>query len=368
MDIRQYLEADEALERDALFCGVDEATRGRLRDAAREILASPVDFAALAEIDAAILRPGEDEWERAPWRDYPRDGLGGAFLLAFPVLHHVGDIRAFYAARGIPEDYARRAMEDLPRWVETYAERTCGRAGFAEVFWLRRHVSGRLFQIGRLQFETLKWKMPWTLLRGADGGFALVARGGDKVSRDGRFASCAGVDAAGAREVVYEERPGGVFGQRALADGTLSREPEFFPASGWTRHMVPGDPALMVHIPGGAPLDLEACRDSLRDAGAFFGKYFPDRPPPRAMFTGTWLLYPGLRELLPPDSNIVGFQKLFRLFPLRDSDDSAFYERIFAPYGRAVTRDKLRTRLQSALFDHIAAGHVPLDGGGIIPV
>jgi hypothetical protein len=80
------------------------------------------------------------------------------------------------------------------------------------------------------------------------------------------------------------------------------------------------------------------------------------------------LLYPDFQEILPPDSNIVGFQKMFHLFPLRGMDDAQFYERAFVPDGRAVTRDKLKTRLQFALFDHIAAGHVPLEGGGVIPL
>ena len=60
--------------------------------------------------------------------------------------------------------------------------------------------------------------------------------------------------------------------------------------------------------------------------------------------------------------------KLFHLFPLRHMDDHQFYERAFVPEGRAITRDKLRTRIQVALFEHIALGNVPLEGGGVIPL
>ena len=371
MDLRLYLESDEALERDALFCGIDARSRAQLHLAAREILASASDFTALAEIDAAITRPGNDDWDSAPWRGYPRhDGVGTAFLLVFPILHHVADMRAFYAAHGIPEDYLRNLMEDLPRWIGTYADRTRGRAGFAEVAWLREHVSGRLFQIGRLQFQPSTWHAPWTLLRNARGEFALVSHAGDKIARNGQFASCLGVDATDARDVVYEERSEGVFGHRALADGTLALEPELFPASDWARHIAPGDPTINIHIPSGSPLDPEACRASVRDAQRFFKTYLPDWPIARAgaMVCATWLLYPDFQKILPPDSNILGFQKLFRLFPLHRMDDHQFYERVFVPDGRAVTRDKLRTRLQFALFNHIAAGHVPLEGGGVIPL
>ena len=370
MDLRHYLESHEALERDALFCGVDAKSRALLHLAAGEILASAPDLEALAEIDGAILLDNED-WNRAPWRGYPRHGSAAAsFLLAFPVLHHVADIRAFYAARGIPESNLRELLQDLPRWIETYADRTRGLAGFAQVAWLREHISARLFQVGRLQFQPTKWNAPWTLLENARGEFALVAHGGDQVARNGQFASCLGVDAAGARDVVYEERPDGLLGHRARADGTLSVEPAFFPAAEWTRRIAPGDPAINIHIPSGSPLAPEACRDAIRDAQVFFKTYFPDWPAAhaKAMICESWLLYPDFQKILPSNSNIAAFQRLFLLFPLRDMDDHQFYERAFVPDGRAVTRDKLRTRLQFALFDHIAAGHTPLEGGGVIPL
>ncbi len=370
MNLRDYLESREALERDALFCGVDAKSRALLHLAAGEILASASDFEALTEIDAAIIL-GNEEWNNAPWHGYPRhDSAASSFLLVFPILHHIEDIRAFYAKHGIPEAYLRQLMADLPRWIETYADRTRGLAGFAEVAWLREHISGRMFQIGRLQFQPSTWHAPWTLLRNVRGEFALIAHGGDKVASNGQFASCLGVDPVGTCDIVYEERPNGFFGHRALADGSLALAPEFFPSSEWTRHIAPGDPTINIHIPSGSPLNPEACLASVRDAQAFFKTYLPDWPiaHAKAMITATWLLYPDFQTILPRNSNIVGFQKLFHLFPLRHMDDHQFYERAFVPEGRAITRDKLRTRLQVALFDHIAAGHVPLEGGGVIPL
>ena len=370
MDLRQYLESHESLERDACFCGLDAKSRALLHLAAGEILASASDLAKLTEIDAAIVL-GDEEWNAAPWRDYPRhDSAASSFILALPVLHHLADIREFYSKHGIPESYLRDLMADLPRWIETYADRTRGLAGFAEVAWLREHISARMFQIGRLQFQPSTWHTPWTLLRNGKGEFALVAHPGDKVARNGQFASCLGVDAAGARDIAYEERPDGFFGHRTLPDGSLALEPEFFPATEWTRHVAQGEPTINIHIPSGSPLDPEACRASVRDAQVFFRTYLPEWPiaHAKAMVCGTWLLYPDFRKILPKDSNIVGFQKIFHLFPLRGMDDHQFYERAFVPEGRAVTREKLRTRLQIALFNHIAAGNVPLEGGGVIPL
>ncbi len=370
MGILPYLESDAAIERDALFCGIDAKMRLQLHRAAREILQSPEDLANLEAIDAAISL-SRDAWRQAPHGAYPRQGSAAtSLLLVFPILHHLADVRALYAARQIPESHLRLLMQDLPRWIGTYAERTRGLVGFAEIGWLREHISGRLFQIGILQFQPGTWRLPWTLLRNDDGDFALVAHAGDRIAPSGQFASCRGVDAAGAREVVYEERPDGFFGHRALADGSLARDPEFFPAAEWTRHIATGDPVVSIHIPSGGQFSPAACRAALHDAQNFFKAYFPDCPAARAkaMVCATWLLYPDFQKLLPPESNIVGFQRLFLLFPLRNTHGGQFYERVFAPYGRTVTRDKLKTRLQFALFDHMAAGHVPLEGGGVIPL
>ena len=62
MDLRQYLESHESLERDACFCGLDAKSRALLHLAAGEILASASDLAKLTEIDAAIVL-GDEEWD-----------------------------------------------------------------------------------------------------------------------------------------------------------------------------------------------------------------------------------------------------------------------------------------------------------------
>jgi hypothetical protein len=59
---------------------------------------------------------------------------------------------------------------------------------------------------------------------------------------------------------------------------------------------------------------VEDCRDSLRQAYAFFARYSPERPI-KASFCHTWFFTPQLQQLLPPQSNVVRFQREFYLFP-----------------------------------------------------
>lgn len=68
-----------------------------------------------------------------------------------------------------------------------------------------------------------------------------------------------------------------------------------------------GTEVLNVHIPEGEPLDYHACIDSLRRAEEFFGGR-------RQIFVcDSWLLSPHLKEVLPEDSNILKFQRMFEV-------------------------------------------------------
>ena len=71
-----------------------------------------------------------------------------------------------------------------------------------------------------------------------------------------------------------------------------------------------GDPIVEVHIPAGAALSEQACRDSLASAVEFFAKYYPEYS--FAHFTcHSWLLDPALDQLLAPESNIIKFRDMF---------------------------------------------------------
>ncbi len=370
--IDAYLADNDALERDAAFCSIPAAQRDILRQAALDILASPELLEKLRRIDDALCRDNA-AWNACPFLEFPRDGgsAGEAWLLAFPILHHVASARAFYAERKIPERYLAEAMKDLPRWFQTYADRTQGLPGFAEIAWLREHVSGRIFQIGRLQFQPGSWSGEFTCLRNRhDGSFALVAPEGDAVTVVGSYASCQGAPQDGAVPLVYREDAEGFFGHRVGPDGLLARAPELLPAADWEKFLDKGDPVINIHIPEGPGFTAETCRAAIEAAPGFFRTYFPDWPLARAkaLVCVTWLLSPDFARLLKPTSNILGFQSLFRLFPVRRMGDGQFYERVFLPYGRAIRRDQLKTSLQFALFDYIAAGHTPLEGGGWIPI
>lgn len=56
-----------------------------------------------------------------------------------------------YAIRGIPESILMQTLSDLVIWAKVYYELN-GKIGLSEPKWLSRHLSMKLFRLGRLQF------------------------------------------------------------------------------------------------------------------------------------------------------------------------------------------------------------------------
>lgn len=70
---------------------------------------------------------------------------------------------------------------------------------------------------------------------------------------------------------------------------------------------------IAMHIPSGSELDPEVVDEALSLASDFLARFYPERVGCR--FTcNSWLLSPALSGLLPTGSNILSFQKRFRLF------------------------------------------------------
>ncbi|MEU3276298.1 hypothetical protein [Streptomyces antibioticus] len=87
--------------------------------------------------------------------------------------------------------------------------------------------------------------------------------------------------------------------------------------------LVPGDPALALHIPDFlGPLTPQAVDRSLSPARAFFARHYPEEPYQVAI-CDSWLLGAQPKDRLPADSDIVRFRQRFRLsHRLPDPEDT----------------------------------------------
>jgi len=115
---------------------------------------------------------------------------------------------------------------------------------------------------------------------------------------------------------------------------------------------------LNVHIPEGEPLDPSEAEASFRWASVFFRGISP------IFICHSWLLYPGLSDVLSPESNILRFQRLFNVFELDDADRQA-EQRIFGRLRDDPSAYEERTSLQRNAKAYLVSGRKLGCGYGI---
>jgi hypothetical protein len=302
-----------------------------------------------------------------------------AFFDAVVLLSGFPRLAADHRHRGIPREVTAATLRDLELWMEHH--RTVhGRWGFTETAWLARHLTGRVYQLGRLQFEPHPFELPFAVFRhragrAADGPVAIVVEGGRKVRADGQFADADGAATGrctappGAWRSRFDAREAGWRGAPVNAAGTIVRATMDLAGSDWDLVALRGDPALAVHIPAtgsfNGPLTPEACAESLRRAIPFFERHLPEVKP-RLLTCTSWMLDPQLARFLPSEANLVRFQRRFRLVPVPGAEDRQTLERVFGGPVPDWTKAPRDTTLRRIIADHAAAGLAWRMGGGLV--
>jgi hypothetical protein len=116
-----------------------------------------------------------------------------------------------------------------------------------------------------------------------------------------------------------------------------------------------GDYVLGVHIPESGPMTPEACDESFRRAKEFYARYFPEEPYRYANCT-SWLLDDQFAEYLPEDSNIVRFQRRFKLIEGDHEGDKAVFQFVFRKLDPVIDELPQRTTLERAIVRHLKDG------------
>lgn len=103
----------------------------------------------------------------------------------------------------------------------------------------------------------------------------------------------------------------------------------FLPGS--KEKLPPGTPVLNVHIAKGVDLSPEAVSASFVAAKSFFQEHFPAHKA-RYFLCYSWLLYPGMENLLPESSHILQFASRFQVIGTVSDPEEAI-ERIYGGTG-----------------------------------
>lgn len=298
-----------------------------------------------------------------PTPDALGECLAGMFAIAVAVTCLPGMLESHNRA-GIPEQVTRDTLRDIAIWSEHY-HRLHGRWGFAEVKWLRNHLRGRLYRLGRLQFMPITYGGGYRLYRHRDTRRVVaVAESGMRFRRDGLVDGTTGINDPQAWEAVLVEEQEHVRGAAISSDGHATRDTVEIALADWDVLLEKGTKLLDIHIPDG-PMDPQSCLESYQMANEFFPRFFPEHN-----YTGfvclSWLLDPELAKIQPAESNIVRFQREFYLLPVL-SDDRQTWERVFDSRPDDLTAAPRGTSLRRAILDHYLAGNRMSKGYGFIP-
>lgn len=189
------------------------------------------------------------------------------------------------------------SIDDIRLRQRLYFERT-GKAGLAkgDARWLRHLMGFKLFKIGSLQFQPF--------------------------------------------EMLYLDQEG--IGEDFMRFSEAQK-----------KCLPPGTPVLNTHIQYGAHLEPVALEKTFDDARAFFRRFFPEQDF-KAFITYTWLLHPGLQDLLPEGSKILGFASMWEVVG-QNEDKTQALERIFGGRRRRHADYPQQTALQRVALKDLGA-------------
>jgi len=293
-------------------------------------------------------------------------GEGALLFYVYILLSGFHYIKDFHYRRGIPEEVTLDTLADLELWIREY-RRLHGRWGLREYGWLYRHFLGRLYKLGRLQFEMARFHLDYHAFRNRSNQRVVVLAGqGMRFRRDGQFNGANGIeDSEGTWTGEFSNEDGVVRGCPISPKGFALRESATLLLDEWEEILKIHDPTLAVHIDAGGPMDHTACGDSMRGALEFFPQHFPEHRF-RAFTCDSWLMDNQLADHLPEESNIVRFLREFYLLPLEGASDRQTMERVFDGPLRDLDSAPQRTSLQRAIIRHMKAGGCWRESAGVI--
>jgi len=359
-----------------------EAAVAELAEVARAVRADAALGAIFAEFHKKTAVRGE--WNRA-WSALPVDpgveaalGARAALFYLLAYLAAIPYTEREYRRRGIDLAIMRATLGDIRTWL-VHEYELSGVWTFRQFMWIWRHLACELFRLGRLQFvlEPFEWGVHAFRRRG--GAEICLLANPDLPLRGDGYAFHAGrmqpgnpyyhstwqpPDPQTAWNAIFESQAGGWRGNPVSPYGVVLKDSIFLPSADWELALQNGDTVLELHIPRKDPFNVEACRDSLRQAFQFFGTYFPERPF-KAACCHTWFFTPQLQQLLPAESNIVRFQREFNLIPIPGSP-AFLWSYVFSEKVDSLAAAPRDNALRRAVLDWLEKGGELFDLAGVM--
>jgi len=268
-----------------------------------------------------------------------------------------------FAATGVSQDIAAATLGYIGRYARDI-EAKRGVWGLESLGWLSCYARAEIFRLGRLTFKAGRCALQFRAFENRETGVVVVlCEPTVKYRADGLADGTNDIRDPNAWTPVLDIGEDRIVGH-LVTPHFVQREPVALTAAEWKQVMGPGDDIVEVHIAGGSKMGHDECLESYRQALEFFPGYYPDMK-----FTGftcwSWLLDPNLAEILPPESNIVQFQRDFHQLPVPGNEAQA-YDLVFGSSTVDPTKVTPTTSLQRAIADYVRSGRRLRSAGGLI--
>ncbi len=306
------------------------------------------------------------------WPDFSEllnEGKGSMFLLLLS-FHAIDHIIAIHKTMNIPKEITLATCADVGSRVQISKEFKNGEIGISTIClnWHRNNfVSGRIFQIGRLQFHLVQFAHPFRLYRKKmTCEYITICEPGLSVTPNGAL------DGAGSKLNVNSWITEFTLSDNKIKanqvddkTGRIIRKPILFSTTEWIPIVNSDSLVMNIHIPRGPRISNKSFFDSIAHAFDFFEKQKEPTVTLDAAICTSWMFDPVLQEFLPDSSTLISLQKESHLFPFPTLDTNCGIYFIFGKEQIDINSAPIDTSLRKGVVEHLKNGGI-LTGGGMI--
>lgn len=318
---------------------------------------------AEAEKYYKILFENKDTINVSELTENENDGAETGMLFAMVFLARCELLGKDLEQKGIPEEYARQGVWHYKNLFERN-KRCYGNYGFCGMYrnGMVNYIKPQTFTLERLSFEMNVFSGPYEVYQNKGSGRTVpLARASQRYLENGKPAPDTVTPFFETTLSEGEMIKGYTFHE----DGTLDFNQICLDGDKFEKVLKRGDEVISVHIPEKGKLTPESVRESFGKARQFFKKYYNEKQF-KAFICSSWLLDTGLKDFLVPGSNIIEFQKNFRII-LSFVNTFSLYWHIFGvekfvPYSELEPRNNF----QKKILDYVSDGGYLYSGNGFI--
>ncbi len=292
--------------------------------AALEQVVKNEDLILLAKVLYHILKLQGNNYQKAfkdiklpsiPGDDISNMGINCVSL--FPLVAFARKACEFLVEHGVEKDMAKLSMRGIDGSFSAATVRK-GYTTFNPYFtWALYYVDARMVRLDDFEFQVVpNCEHPIRVYKNKNGEL-MTFMDGVKIHKSGFLLNSAGCDDEEGSFDAKVTETADFYEGYLVNDQThlVESKPAKLSKSEWSEVAKPGDACIEMHIPRGSKLDDDTCQKNFNRARELFSQIFPEYD--FKIFTiNTWLHAPELERLLKPESNILGFQKMFKTYPV----------------------------------------------------